>query len=231
VESSVNLDDLVSIIADEEEKYLHEGFIITREGKYLGIGTGHRLIKEITARKQAQLYHLAHHDTLTGLPNRLLFYDRLRQALHNAQRGNQHLAVLFIDLDHFKRVNDTLGHPAGDQLLQIIANRLESTLREGDTVARQGGDEFTVILTHVEKPSDVELVAHKVLKSISTPLTLGGQELEMTASIGSSLFPADGALMDILIQKADTAVYHAKRQRNAFHAYDPKLESNLYLEA
>jgi diguanylate cyclase len=226
VESSVSLDDLTTIIADEEEKYLHEGFIITREGKYLGIGTGHRLIKEITARKQAQLYHLAHHDTLTGLPNRLLFYDRLRQALLNAHRGNQYLAVLFIDLDHFKRVNDTLGHPAGDTLLQMIAERLENSLREGDTVARQGGDEFTIILTHVVKPSDVEKISHKILESLSVPLILNDQELKITCSIGSSLFPTDGTFMDVLIQKADTAVYHAKRLRNNFCTYHPELESN-----
>lgn len=219
VEASVSLDDLSSIIADEEEKYLYEGFIITQAGKYLGIGTGHRLMKEITARKQAQLYHLAHHDTLTGLPNRLLFYDRFRQAIHNAQRGNLLLAVLFIDLDHFKKVNDTYGHPMGDALLQLVAQRLNKSLREGDTVARQGGDEFTVILTHVSKQSDVETVAHKILETLSAPVLLGDQELKITCSIGSCLFPADGTNMEVLIQKADTAVYHAKLERNTFKAY------------
>jgi diguanylate cyclase len=226
VEASVSLDDLSSIIADEEEKYLYEGFIITLGGKYIGIGTGHRLMKEITARKQAQLYHLAHHDTLTGLPNRLLFYDRLRQAIHNAQRSDLNLAVLFIDLDHFKHVNDTLGHPTGDTLLQLIAQRLENSLREGDTVARQGGDEFTIILTHVAKQADVEIVAQKILESISTPLILGGQEFNISCSIGSSFFPTDGTFMDILIQKADTAVYHAKQLRNTFRAYHSTMKAH-----
>jgi diguanylate cyclase (GGDEF)-like protein len=221
IEASVSLDDLSAIIADEEEKYLYEGFIITQDGKYLGIGTGHRLMKEMTARKQAQLYHLAHHDTLTGLPNRLLFYDRLRQSLHNAQRSNLFLAVLFLDLDHFKKVNDTYGHPQGDALLQIVAQRLNKSLREGDTVARLGGDEFTVILTHVSKQTDVDLVVRKIFDNISEPIQLDGHELKITCSIGSSLYPADGTNMEGLIQKADTAVYHAKLERNTFKAFQP----------
>lgn len=220
VESTVGLDDLSSIIADEEEKYLYEGFIITRKGKYLGIGTGQRLIKEMTERKQAQLYHLAHHDPLTGLPNRLLFYDRLSQALSQAERAGKHLGVLFIDLDHFKRVNDTLGHPMGDLLLQEVAQGIQNCLRSGDTVARQGGDEFTVILTNIAKPEDVELVCSKILQCIAQPIKLQDNEVRITCSIGAGLFPRDGENIDVLIQKADTAVYHAKQSRNCFRYYD-----------
>ena len=219
VESTVGLDDLSSMIADEEEKYLYEGFIITRGGKYLGIGTGHRLIKEVTDRKQSQLYHLAHHDPLTGLPNRLLFYDRLSQALSQAERTGKNLAVLFIDLDHFKRVNDSLGHPMGDLLLREAAQGIQNCLRTGDTVARQGGDEFTVILTSIAKPEDVVWVGRKILQVLSRPFRLKDTEVRVTCSIGASLFPGDGDNIDVLIQKADAAVYHAKQKRDCFRCY------------
>lgn len=219
VEGTVDLDDLSSIIADEEEKYLHEGFIVALRGKYVGIGTGHRLIKEITERKQAQLYHMAHHDPLTGLPNRLLFYDRLSQALSQAERTFQNMAVLFIDLDHFKRVNDTLGHPMGDLLLQKVSKAIQDCLRMGDTVARQGGDEFTVIL-NITNPEDVEIVGQKILRMISQPIKLEGQEVSISCSIGASLYPKDGNNIDVLIQKADTAVYRAKQNRNCFQYFE-----------
>jgi len=227
VESNVGLDDLSAIIADEEEKYLYEGFIITHKGKYLGIGTGQRLIKEMTERKQAQLYHLAHHDPLTSLPNRLLFYDRLSQAISQAERTGKNLGVLFIDLDHFKRVNDTLGHPMGDLLLREVSQGIQNCLRSGDTVARQGGDEFTVILTNVAQPEDVEMVGQKILALLSQPIRLQEQEVRVTCSIGASLFPQDGENIDVLIQRADTAVYHAKQSRNCFRYFNPAMAPHL----
>lgn len=223
VESTIGLDDLSTIIADEEERYLYEGFILTEKGRYLGIGTGQRLMKELTERKQAQLYHMAHHDPLTGLPNRLLFYDRLEQALSQAERTGKHLAVLFIDLDHFKRVNDTMGHPVGDLLLREVSQAIQNCLRSGDTVARQGGDEFTAILTNVADPSDVEGVGEKILTLLSQPIQLEGQEVRITCSIGASLYPRDGEQLGLLIKKADTAVYHAKRDRNCFRTYQEGL--------
>ncbi len=223
VESTVGLDDLSAIIADEEERYLYEGFIITQKGKYMGISTGQRLIKEMTERKQAQLYHLAHHDPLTGLPNRLLFYDRLDQALTQADRTGKNLGVLFIDLDHFKRINDTLGHPMGDKLLQEVSQGILLCLRSGDTLARQGGDEFTVILTNVADPADVEKVGDKILAVLAHPIRLLNQEVRVTCSIGASLFPQDGDSIEVLIQKADSAVYYAKQTRNCFRAYTPGL--------
>jgi diguanylate cyclase (GGDEF)-like protein len=230
VEDNIGLDDLSSIIADEEEKYLFEGFIITRNGKYLGIGTGQRLIKEVTDRKQAQLYHMAHHDPLTGLPNRLLFYDRLSQALSQAERTSQILAVLFIDLDHFKGVNDSLGHPIGDLLLREAAQWIQNCLRSGDSVARQGGDEFTVILTNLAEAKDVEIVSGKILQVLSQPMRLEEHEVTITCSIGASLYPRDGENIDLLIQKADTAVYHAKQARNCFRYFNgeamPRSPSN-----
>jgi diguanylate cyclase (GGDEF)-like protein len=219
VECTVGLDDLSSIIADEEEKYLFEGFIITQKGKYLGIGTGHRLIKEMTERKQAQLYHLAHHDTLTGLPNRLLFYDRLSQALTQSVRSSKALGVLFVDLDHFKKINDTWGHPVGDLLLREVAQRLHHCLRSGDTVARQGGDEFTVILTHISRARDLDRICEKILKSFTQPIPVNGKDLLINCSIGASIFPRDGDNIDQLIQKADSAVYQAKQTRNCYRIF------------
>jgi diguanylate cyclase (GGDEF)-like protein len=211
------------MISDEEEKYLYEGFIITNNGKYLGIGTGQRLMKEITDRKQSQLYHLAHHDPLTGLPNRLLFYDRLAQSLSQAERTGKHLGVLFIDLDRFKQVNDNFGHPTGDLLLQEVAQSIQNCLRSGDTVARQGGDEFTVILTNITNPEDVEMVGQKILQMLSKPIRLQDQEVQITCSVGASLFPRDGENIDTLIKKADTAVYHAKQTRDCFRYYHPAM--------
>jgi diguanylate cyclase (GGDEF)-like protein len=164
---------------------------------------------------------------LTGLPNRLLFYDRLSQALSQAERTSKHLAVLFIDLDHFKHVNDTLGHPMGDLLLQEVAQGIQNCLRSGDTVARQGGDEFTVILTNVSNPQDVEIVGQKILQVLSKPVRLQDQEVRVTCSIGASLFPRNGENIDILIQKADTAVYHAKQVRDCFRYFDSESMSSI----
>ncbi len=216
VDRTVSLDNLSAIVADEEERYLYEGFIITEEGKYRGIGTGQRLIKEIMEQKQADLYHLAHHDALTGLPNRLLFYDRLSQALAQAQRNVKRLGVLFIDLDHFKNVNDSLGHGAGDNLLRETALRISGCLREGDTVARLGGDEFTVILTDIANPADAALVGKKIMETMVQPFSLSGNEVRVSCSIGASLFPDDGADMETLVKNADTAVYRSKKTRNCF---------------
>ena len=138
VDEGTSLDDLSRILVEDGEKFLYDGFIITRRGRYAGMGRAHDLMAELARRKQAHLYHIAHHDNLTGLPNRQLFQDRLRQALSKAGRDQSSLAVLFIDLDKFKTVNDTLGHGVGDQLLCALARRLERCVRASDTVARLG---------------------------------------------------------------------------------------------
>lgn len=187
------------------------------------------ICRDVTERKetQAQLYHMAHHDILTGLPNRFLLIDRLKQAKALAQRLKQHIAVLFFDLDRFKIINDTLGHHVGDKLLQEVARRIIGCVREVDTVARIGGDEFTVVLVNISDPLDAEMVAVKIQKSLAYPFAIDEHELYVTASIGISVFPRDGDDPASLIKKADIAMYHAKGQgRNNHQFYDKRMDVN-----
>lgn len=170
------------------------------------------ICRDITARKEAQeqLHHMAHHDMLTDLPNRLTFNDRLIQARALAKRQDNMLAVLFLDLDRFKMINDTLGHAVGDMMLQEIANRLQSCVREIDTVSRFGGDEFVILLVNPNTFDDIERIATLVLKNLGRPMIIDGNELFITTSIGISVFPKDEADADELIKKADVAMYQAK---------------------
>ena len=171
-----------------------------------------KLKKEVGERQQAEdrVLHQANHDALTGLPNRRLLLDRLGQALALAHREDHHVAVLFMDLDRFKTINDSLGHMMGDALLQTVAQRLSASLREGDTVSRLGGDEFVVVLPRLEDPQAAEKVALKLVESLVPPFHLDGQELRISASIGISLFPEDGQDTETLLRNADSAMYHAK---------------------
>ncbi len=183
------------------------------------------------------LYRQAHFDALTQLPNRLLFRDRLEQALAEANTSASRGALLYIDLDHFKKVNDTLGHAAGDQLLAIVAQRLRAAVKEGDTVARLAGDEFTVILQQVLDPGAAKQVAQRLIDSLQLPVNLRGREHQVQASIGITLFPDDGANIDDLMRNADLAMYRAKDQgRGAAMFFDRTmmtsatrlLETGLY---
>jgi len=160
--------------------------------------------------RDEQLYRQAHYDPLTSLPNRILFRDRLSQELSNATAGLSRGALLYIDLDHFKRVNDSVGHNAGDQLLTIVAQRLRSCVKDGDTVARLGGDEFTVILRNVADPNAARSVAERIIESLQLPVNIGGRDHFVCASIGITLFPDDGSSIDDLMRNADTAMYRAK---------------------
>jgi diguanylate cyclase (GGDEF)-like protein/PAS domain S-box-containing protein len=165
--------------------------------------------------KEARIHFLAHHDALTGLPNRPLLQDRLEQAVNKAKRDGDKIAILFIDLDRFKVINDTLGHHVGDMLLKEVAQRLNAAVRDSDTVCRQGGDEFIIVLPELEEMSDVAHVAQKILESISNEFLLEGEHLKVTTSIGISIFPDDGERIDALIKNADTAMYHAKESGRA----------------
>jgi diguanylate cyclase (GGDEF)-like protein/PAS domain S-box-containing protein len=168
--------------------------------------------RDVTERKIAeeQLQHLAYRDSLTDLPNRFLFHDRLQHAMDYARRRGRGLAVMYLDLDRFKVVNDTLGHTIGDELLQVVARRLRDALRTDDTIARLGGDELGVILNDMERAEDAGHVAHKLLQTLRDPVSAGGHELHVTASIGIALFPSDGDDVETLIKHADAALYRAK---------------------
>ncbi len=180
------------------------------------------IFSDITPMKktEAQLYRLAHYDSLTGLANRSHFLDLLSRALKNARRKKETLAVLFIDLDSFKAVNDILGHRAGDQLLQETAKRIQRCVRETDTVARMGGDEFTIILSNLQSSEKVAPIAHKLIQRIAEPVVIERREVRVTSSIGIALLADDAADPDRLIQNADLAMYRAKsRGKNGFQFF------------
>ncbi|MCS6913260.1 MAG: EAL domain-containing protein [Myxococcales bacterium] len=170
------------------------------------------VITDITVIKenQARLDFLAYHDVLTELPNRLLFRDRLEQALQHARRDGERLGLLFIDLDRFKNINDSLGHHVGDQLLVAVAQRLRKLLRRTDTIARLGGDEFVVLTEKLGTIDDADRLAHKIITALRRPFDIGGRELHVGCSIGITLFPEDGESADELLRNADTAMYRAK---------------------
>lgn len=189
---------------------------------YRGIG------KDVTRQREAdnQIQYLARHDALTGLPNRILFSETLVQTLHNSARHRRRFALLFIDLDRFKDINDTLGHQAGDQLLHEMAQRLKETLRGGDFVARLGGDEFVVLLPEIEIGNDAAIVARKLLAALTKPIVVHGQECRVSASIGISEYPTDAKDEHALMKNADIAMYHAKEQgKNNFQFFSESLRT------
>jgi diguanylate cyclase (GGDEF)-like protein len=166
------------------------------------------------------LEHLARHDSLTGLPNRRMFFERLEHALANARRSAMPLAVLFVDLDHFKQLNDSLGHGAGDRVLQAVANLLRSATRESDTVARLGGDEFVILIEQLDDPQRVIAVLHKLHERFQLPMLIDGHEVQVQASMGVSLFPRDGDDIESLLQQADRAMYAAKNAGRNTYSYE-----------
>jgi diguanylate cyclase (GGDEF)-like protein/PAS domain S-box-containing protein len=186
--------------------------------------------RDISERKQAEetIRRLAYHDSLTGLPNRALFEDRLQMAIAQAKRHGEELGVLFLDVDGFKLVNDTLGHTAGDKLLQSIASDISALVRDCDTVARVGGDEFTVLIPNIDQPEDVTDVAGRILECLRQPRTIAGQEFRATASIGITTFPHDGDDGETLLRNADTAMYRAKDNgRNSFQLYTASMNQRV----
>jgi diguanylate cyclase (GGDEF)-like protein/PAS domain S-box-containing protein len=218
--------------ADGGLLWLHDVVHLTPGGE--GPGRLRGVTMDISARKEMEvrLAHLANHDPLTGLPNRNLLADRLGQALIAAARHARAAGVLFLDLDRFKVINDSLGHSAGDRLLKAVAERLQDSVREGDTVARLGGDEFIVILDDMAQPQDAALVAQKILESFVQPFHVevpeagGVQEFFFTTSIGISLYPGDGEDVDTLLKNADTAMYRAKeRGGNSYQFFTPEMDT------
>ena len=173
----------------------------------------------------AKMSHLAEHDYLTGLPNRALMDDRLERSIALAQRHGNQVALLYLDIDNFKDINDSLGHAAGDQLLQSIAKRLQACVRFSDTVSRQGGDEFVVLLTDVEGEHGAVLAAQKLIAAMVEPHRIGAHSLHVTLSIGISLYPDHGTDKETIIRNADTAMYFAKHKgRNNYQIFTPDMK-------
>jgi diguanylate cyclase (GGDEF)-like protein len=183
-----------------------------------------RQCRDRRCENEARLNYLAYHDPLTGLPNRLLFEDRFQHAVAKARRSGRKVAVLFLDLDQFKRINDSLGHDIGDQLLRKVAERIRAATREEDTLARFGGDEFVLLLEDVRQVNTVGIVAHKVLSSLSRTFEVGGFQLCAAASIGIGIYPENGQSMEELLRCADIAMYRAKELgRNTLQFYTPEI--------
>ncbi len=190
------------------------------------VSTGRDVTDRINAEKK--LDHLAHHDALTDLPNRVLFKDRLSQALARARRQSTLVALMFLDLDKFKKINDSLGHDVGDALLKSVAGRLKGCLRETDTVARLGGDEFTVLLEAIKHVDDATIIAQKLVHALSQPYQLNSHQLHITVSIGITLYPLDDSEPDTLIKNADIAMYHAKDAgRNGFQFFSAEMSKRV----
>lgn len=220
VEESCSVEDVAQIILDAGMQHMVTGFMVTREGCYIGVANGHDLLNIITQRKQAELYHLAHFDSLTGIPNRMLLGDRLEHACRDAERKGRLVALLFIDVDRFKQINDSLGHSVGDAVLRKVVDRLVASARRADTVARLGGDEFVILMEDLDDPADVDTVAQRLVSSMSQPMELLGHSLTVTVSVGSALYPSDAAEISPLLAMADAAMYEAKaRGRNGFHHF------------
>jgi len=191
------------------------------QGTFLGCFS---VTTDITEHKLAEerIRQVAHHDSLTGLPNRLLFNDRLDQAISLAKRDSRQFALLYLDLDKLKPVNDTMGHTAGDELLRGVATRIRREVRESDTVARVGGDEFTVILPDIARREEAETVARKIIAALAVPFKLGSQQqsVDIGSSIGIAVYPADARDADALVRAADAAMYSAKQVGNSFRFWE-----------
>lgn len=211
---------------DHQYRWIEHNLRICREGEgesdYSLLGT----VNDITDRKRSEdtIRYQAFHDSLTDLPNRMLFKDRLSRALSRARRYHTMLAVLFLDLDNFKVINDTLGHAAGDHLLRGVTDRLRLLLRDEDTIARFGGDEFIILLPEVKSPDDAATVAAKINHALYPPFRYKEHDLFICASLGISLYPRDGRDVETLLQNADTALYHVKEQgKDGFKFYSPSM--------
>ncbi len=232
VDSSTGIDDVSRIVLDAGIKHMVSGFIITKEKLYLGMANGYDLLNEITSLKQKHLFGLAHFDQLTGLPNRTLLLDRLKQAISMSSRAGRSISLLYIDLDGFKNVNDTFGHTTGDRLLKEAAARLLSCIREGDTAARLGGDEFVVLLLESDLDRAIT-VANRILESLRTPYELGKKSItSVSGSIGIAEYPDHASELNILMDAADKAMYLAKNNgKNQVAVFTPSVQKKSGMTA
>jgi len=226
VDVGTSIDDVARMIIDTDMRHMVNGIVITCEERYAGVVHGHDLLHEITQRKQTELYFLAHYDGLTQIPNRMLFLDRLNQACREALRSGREVALLFIDVDRFKQINDSLGHRFGDALLQAIARLMQACARDSDTVARLGGDEFAILMESIQAPEDAEALAQRLLEAMRQPFKVLDREINISASIGIAIFPRDDSQVDILLSKADAAMYEVKVSgRNGFRQFSATTTS------
>ncbi len=232
VEKALNLQTIEPvevrfITKDNNSKYVIVSFRkIQKENENLILGVAIDITELKIAQKKIEF--MAYHDPLTKLPNRNLFFDILKQEIKQAKREKRNLAVMFIDLDRFKEINDTYGHDYGDKVLETISKRLKSSLRESDIVARLGGDEFGVILPIISKPEDAAIIAEKILKQVQKPVIVKGKEFLLTTSIGIAVFPEDGKTPEELLKAADAAMYKAKSEgKNKFFYFSEDLSKNL----
>ncbi len=220
IEDNCNIEDAAQIIIDAGMHHLVTGILVAHNGVYAGVVNGHDLLNLITQRKQAELFYLAHYDHLTGLPNRVLFSDRLQQASADARRHGHQVGLLFIDVDRFKTINDSLGHSFGDAILRVMASRLKTEARESDTVARLGGDEFVILMESINDVGDADRVAQRILSAMQAPFDILGHSIAVTVSIGIAIYPKDDTDISRLLAKADAAMYEAKASgRNDFRTY------------
>ena len=215
-------------IRDADQRRAHGETQLLEANEHLVVAAIHsQTMAEVAEHIALQMSFKAERDFLTGLPNRALLADRLAQSIALAQRHGKRVALMYLDLDNFKDINDSLGHSVGDQLLQSTAKRLEGCVRHSDTVSRQGGDEFVVLLSEVVAGQDAACAAEKLLKAMAEPHFIGAHRLSVTLSIGISLYPDDGADADALLTNADAAMYHAKRNgRNSYQRFDPEMNAS-----
>ncbi len=222
------------LCANVAEAFVHYGLVQEKKRLMRDIQAAHgqmahinRELAELVGHKDSQIERIANFDPLTSLPNRALFLDRLEQEMARAQRDDRLVAVMSIDMDRFKQINDSFGHPVGDKLLQQVAQRLESYAQVGDTVARMGGDEFSFVLTGIQGVQEAGTVAQKILDSLACdPISIGGNDVFVAASIGISIYPLDGMDTTTLIKNADAALYHAKSEgRNNFQYYATQMNA------
>ena len=233
-EQAADLRDEVADRRDEAarataERRAHTETQLLEANEHLVVAAVHsQTMTELAEHATMQMSFKAERDFLTGLPNRALLTDRLAQSIALAQRHGKRVALMYLDLDHFKDINDSLGHSVGDQLLQSVAKRLEGCVRHSDTVSRQGGDEFVVLLSEVEAVQDAALAAEKFIKAMAEPHLIDGHRLNVTLSIGISLYPDDGEDAEAVLTNADTAMYHAKRGgRNNYWRFTPEMNARL----
>jgi diguanylate cyclase (GGDEF)-like protein len=223
LDESATIGEAAECVLEDGARAVYDGFIVTYQGCYRGVGSGHALLRALTERGQREQHRVTYHDHLTGLPNRPLFDDRLAFAIAAAERARTKVAVLFVDLDQFKAVNDAHGAAVGDELLKRVGSRLRQVVRKGDTIARLGSDEFGIVLPAIRHVEAARHVARKIVESFNPPFHVEGADLCISCTVGIAVFPDDASTARRVMRCADRAAYHAKQVRNTFEWYNEDL--------